>query len=199
MIKKREYLEPLLEKSVALSSDNLGGYFSKLYLKNPSNWQNVVECTAGDQICTPTPYDVFSQFPANNWYTDKNYIQIHLKTKKISINSYKIHSERTVPNRAHLRNWAFKGSNDGTNWDVLHSENEYPGLNGKEITKEFKANSSKAYSYFQLIRTGNSWATGYPNRMALLSIDVFQNICLCTTSRKRILSNHIFFISLIYS
>ena len=107
---------------------NLGGFLSKLYQYNPDNWKMNVECEAGDSIARPSPYDVFGFIPDDSWFTDKGYIQVHLK-QAILINSYKIHSERKRENLAHLKNWAFRGSNDGINWDVIHSETNYPHLN----------------------------------------------------------------------
>ena len=179
--------------------NNLGGYLSKLYLSDPNNWRNNVECEAGDSISKVSPYDVFSHIPDKNWYTDKNYIQVHLK-RAILIGSYKIHSERNGPGYAHPKNWAFRGSNNGQNWTVLHSKTNCPDLNGRAIIKQYKTNSKKPFSYYQLYRTGPSWSeynTQY--RIALLSIDIFPLLNFPSSFQEpRILIN-LNFINLLFS
>ena len=183
----------LLEKEVTLEGSGLGGILSKIYDYDPTNWKNNVECTAGDVLSQSNPYLVFSPVAEKNWYTDKGYIRVHLK-QSIRIHSYKIHSEHNNPGAAHPKSWAFQGSNDGVNWDTLHEEKDNPALNGRDIVKEFKTKSRNNYSYYQVLKTGDSWNPTAPKRLSLLMIDIFQKTCFCSFKpRQKKLTNNVFF------
>ena len=172
----------ILHKNLQFDRTDLKGVFSKIYYNDAENWGKNVECKSGDSYVTP--YNVFNPAISDVWYTDAGFIQIHIK-KKVLIQSYKIKAESTDPSKAHLKNWKFLGSNDEVNWDPLHEETNYAGIQGYGAIKEFLANATKPYSYFKLEKTGPSWDQVTPVRMSIESIDVMKKVCYCKTRQQR--------------
>ncbi|MBV7529759.1 T9SS type A sorting domain-containing protein [Chitinophaga sp. sic0106] len=56
------------------------------------------------------------------------------------------------------KNWTFEGSNDGTNWTVLHSATNQVFINRWQRLR-YNFSNSTAYTYFRLNITANSGAT----------------------------------------
>ena len=181
----RPKFKKLLLKNIIISNKDLAGYFSSVYHDDPENFRQNIIIEAGDEKSTYySPYAAIDPTANNNYYTDTGYLFINIK-KRVFIKSYKILSENNTAGKAHLKSWAFLGSTNGANWTKLHEISDYSELNGKLITREFKTNIKRAFSYYKLLKTGDGWDTGAPKRFGIQKIEIFlRDFVLCNTIKQ---------------
>ena len=90
---------------------------------------------------------------------------------KIRIAKYEIYPQINLLNRA-PKTWTFEGSDDGTNWEVLDTQNFIVGW-ASNVAKEFTIRNPKEKQYYRLNISANS---GDPTYLSLNELGMYELI-----------------------
>lgn len=158
-----------IQHSISWDALNSAGIASGLPIKiyNPlvpiltSNLQNGYELSASSVISGYQPYKMFDgKFDSflDSWGSSDASFNQHVRIKfpaSIVADAYKIHAYSYTGELArNIKSWTFEGSQDGTNWTVLHTVTNAPSWSmHEERTYEF--NNSVPFLYYRINISAN--------------------------------------------
>jgi len=114
----------------------------------------------------------------NEWFGTGDYslswIRVQFLSCTVSINGYSLVTHNSEGN-GHIVSWRISGSNNGSNWDVIHNVNTCATLSKIGAHGSFKLDSpSKSYSFFEICQTKPN-SMNY-NNLRLSQIEFFGQI-----------------------
>ena len=163
-------------------NNHIEGIFHSFFFDFPNEQKKVVEIKASSHYWGDV-YNVISYVEdwrdvqtcyATNNLTDSQNLVFKLLKNKVRVTHYSLKT-RPYEKVNFLRSWAFQGSNDGQNWNTLHSVTDSTLLIGNNITQTFAVNQKRVYSYFRLILTGPNWSNQH--YLVLQNLEIFGRLC----------------------
>lgn len=106
-------------------------------------------------------------------------VNFDFKEKKIQLTSYSIRScaTRDMMIYPYLKSWIIEGTNDKTNWFVIHAVKDSELLYGRSKKANFKVECKFYYSVIRIRSTGESWYNrGNKQMFGISMMEFFGNV-----------------------
>lgn len=134
-----------------------------------------VRVTSSEMVNGRDPSSLIEENPTQHWFTESDgnaWVVVEFTELHIQPTDYAIWSHGGAST---LRNWAFQGSNDRTNWVVLSNHRNDESIRAPFSTATWPINTNGFFKYFRIIQTGNNWSG---NRwLYMMKIDIWGVAC----------------------
>ena len=134
-----------------------------------------VRVTSSEMVNGRDPSSLIEENPRQHWFTESDgnaWVVVEFTELHIQPTDYAIWSHGGAST---LRNWAFQGSNDRTNWVVLSNHRNDESIRAPFSTCTWPINTNGFFKYFRIIQTGNNWSG---NRwLYMMKIDIWGVAC----------------------
>jgi hypothetical protein len=158
------------------------GIFAHLWSKcgqNPHN-AGLIFISANDESNQPKfgCHDLIShESKAGKWWGTnskkiEHFVKIDLKDLRLCPSAYSVKTHNTSWSPGYfLRSWRFEGSNDDSNWELLHSQTNSTALNGNDKEASFEFSSSSTFRFLRFVMTGQN--SNGDHQFSLQNLEVF--------------------------